>query len=64
MTAKPHALDPEEPAKIAEAVRLMGLKFAVVTGVARDDLDDGASAHWAEIDPCDQERCPTAASRC
>ena len=47
MTAKPHELDPEEPAKIAEAVRLMGLKFAVVTGVARDDLDDGASSHWA-----------------
>jgi lipoic acid synthetase len=49
MTARPHALDPEEPTKIAEAVRLMGLKFAVVTGVARDDLDDGASAHWAAI---------------
>ena len=47
MTSKPNALDPEEPAKIAEAVRLMGLKFAVVTGVARDDLDDGASSHWA-----------------
>jgi lipoyl synthase len=47
MTAKPHPLDAEEPQKIAEAVRLMGLKFAVVTGVARDDLDDGASAHWA-----------------
>ncbi len=47
MTAKPEPLDPAEPAKIAEAVRLMGLKFAVVTGVARDDLDDGGSAHWA-----------------
>ncbi|MGH2820811.1 MAG: lipoyl synthase [Actinomycetota bacterium] len=47
MTAKPQPLDPEEPAKIAEAVRLMGLKFAVVTGVARDDLDDAGSAHWA-----------------
>ena len=47
MTAKPDPLDTEEPAKIAEAVRLMGLKFAVVTGVARDDLDVGASAHWA-----------------
>ncbi|MDQ3940512.1 MAG: lipoyl synthase [Actinomycetota bacterium] len=47
MTAKPQPLDPDEPAKIAEAVRLMGLKFAVVTGVARDDLDDGGSAHWA-----------------
>ncbi|MFP5351683.1 MAG: lipoyl synthase [Actinomycetota bacterium] len=47
MTAKPQPLDPEEPAKVAEAVRLMGLKFAVITGVARDDRDDGASAHWA-----------------
>src|SRR5918998_87429 len=47
MTAKPEPLDSEEPQKIAEAVRLMGLKFAVITGVARDDLDDGASAHWA-----------------
>ena len=48
MTAKPEALDADEPEKIAEAVRLMGLKFAVITGVARDDLDDGASAHWAK----------------
>ena len=47
MTAKPQPLDIEEPSKIAEAVKLMGLNFAVVTGVARDDLDDGASAHWA-----------------
>ena len=47
MTAKPAPLDHDEPAKIAEAVRLMGLRFAVITGVARDDLDDGASAHWA-----------------
>jgi lipoic acid synthetase len=48
MTAKPEPLDADEPKKIAEAVRLMGLKFAVVTGVARDDLDDGGSTHWAE----------------
>ncbi len=47
MTAKPADLDPEEPAKIGEAVRLMGLRFAVVTGVARDDLADAASSHWA-----------------
>ncbi len=49
MTAKPQPLDAEEPAKIAEAVRLMGLRFAVITGVARDDLDDAASGHWAAI---------------
>jgi lipoic acid synthetase len=46
-TAKPQPLDHEEPAKIAEAVRLMDLRFAVVTGVARDDVDDAGSAHWA-----------------
>lgn len=49
MTAKPQPLDAEEPQKIAEAVRLMGLKFAVITGTARDDLDDGAASHWAAI---------------
>ena len=49
MTAKPQPLDAAEPAKIAEAVRLMGLRFAVITGTARDDLDDGAAGHWAEI---------------
>jgi lipoyl synthase len=47
MTSKPQPLDPDEPQKIAEAVAVMGLRFAVVTGVARDDLGDGASAHWA-----------------
>jgi lipoic acid synthetase len=47
MTGKPEPLDPEEPVKIAEAVKLMGLRFAVITGVARDDRDDAGSAHWA-----------------
>lgn len=47
MTARPDALDADEPAKIAEAVRLMGLRFAVITGVARDDLSDAGSGHWA-----------------
>jgi lipoyl synthase len=47
MTAKPEPLDPDEPQKIAEAVKIMGLRFAVITGVARDDRDDAGSAHWA-----------------
>ncbi|MDQ3765802.1 MAG: lipoyl synthase [Actinomycetota bacterium] len=46
-TSKPGPLDPAEPAKIAEAVSLMGLKFAVITAVARDDLADAGSHHWA-----------------
>jgi lipoyl synthase len=58
MTAKPQPLDPDEPRKIAEAVKLMGLRFAVVTGVARDDLDDGGSTHWAATIQAIREALP------
>ena len=47
MTGKPGAVDEGEPAKIADAVREMGLRFVVVTGVARDDLLDGGARIWA-----------------
>lgn len=40
-------LDPDEPANAAEAVRLMGLKYIVLTSVDRDDLTDGGAAHYA-----------------
>jgi len=40
-------LDPEEPQQAAETVRLMGLKYVVLTSVDRDDLDDGGAAHYA-----------------
>ena len=46
-TARPGALDPDEPAKIAEATRRMGLRHVVVTAGARDDLPDGGAAHFA-----------------
>ncbi len=45
---KPGELDPEEPQRVAEAVARLGLKFAVVTSVNRDDLPDGGSAHFAQ----------------
>jgi lipoic acid synthetase len=48
MTAKPDPVDREEPARIAEAVERMGLRFVVLTGVARDDLPDGGAEIWAE----------------
>ncbi|MCO4804997.1 MAG: lipoyl synthase [Flavobacteriales bacterium] len=35
-----------EPAKVAESVRVMGLKHAVITSVDRDDLPDGGANHW------------------
>ena len=47
MTAKPDALDESEPARIADAVRAMGLRYVVLTGVARDDLPDGGARIWA-----------------
>ena len=45
-TAKPFALEPDEPDRVAEAVRRLGLKHVVVTAVARDDLADGGAAHF------------------
>ena len=47
MSAKnPPALDPLEPRHVAESVRKMGLRYAVITSVDRDDLPDGGAAHW------------------
>ena len=47
MTAKPFDVDEGEPARVAGAVRAMGLRYVVVTGVARDDLPDGGARIWA-----------------
>lgn len=46
-TGRPTELDLGEPARVAEAVKKMGLKHAVVTSVARDDLKDGGASVWA-----------------
>jgi lipoic acid synthetase len=46
-TAKPFALEGDEPERVAEAVRRMKLKHVVVTAVARDDLADGGAEHFA-----------------
>jgi lipoyl synthase len=47
-TGKPEALDPTEPIKVAQSVRTMGLRYATVTGVARDDLLDEGAWLYAE----------------
>jgi lipoic acid synthetase len=46
-TAKPFALEEDEPQRVAEAVRRMKLKHVVITAVARDDLKDGGADHFA-----------------
>ena len=47
-TGKPDALDREEPRKVAESVKAMGLKYATITGVTRDDLPDEGAWLYAE----------------
>ena len=46
-TAKPFALEDDEPARVAEAILRMKLKHVVITAVARDDLQDGGALHFA-----------------
>jgi len=47
-TAKPLALETDEPARVAEATRRMRLKHVVITAVARDDLKDGGADHFRQ----------------
>jgi lipoic acid synthetase len=47
-TGKPLPLDRDEPRRVAESVRAMGLRYATITGVARDDLADGGAWLYAE----------------
>ncbi len=47
-TAKPFPLEADEPLRVAEATRRMGLKHVVITAVARDDLLDGGAGHFAQ----------------
>jgi lipoic acid synthetase len=47
-TGRPAALDRTEPRKVAESVQAMGLRYSTVTGVARDDLEDGGAWLYAE----------------
>lgn len=44
--ARPEPLDEEEPKHVAEAVNELGLKYAVITSVTRDDLPDGGAGHF------------------
>ena len=48
-TGRPLPPDPSEPARVAESIRLMQLKYAVLTSVDRDDLPDLGCGHWIEV---------------
>ncbi len=59
-TRHPEAVDPREPGKVAEAVEKMNLDYAVITMVARDDLDDGGAGHVAQTIRAIRDRRPDA----
>lgn len=48
-TGHPAPLDPEEPAHVAESVKLLKLKHVVITSVDRDDVDDLGASHWVKV---------------
>ncbi|MDB5494229.1 MAG: lipA, partial [Phenylobacterium sp.] len=48
-TGKPDALDPDEPARVGDAVAKMGLKHVVITSVDRDDLADGGAGQFVAV---------------
>ncbi|WP_042682811.1 lipoyl synthase [Anaerosalibacter massiliensis] len=48
-TGKPEVVDLEEPLKVANAVKELGLKYVVITSVTRDDLPDGGAEHFAKV---------------
>jgi lipoic acid synthetase len=60
-TGRPTELDLDEPRRVAEAIRLMGLKHAVITSVARDELLDGGAAVWAATIRAVREQNPQTA---
>ncbi|MFA7323168.1 MAG: lipoyl synthase [Candidatus Nanopelagicales bacterium] len=58
-TGRPAPLDRDEPRRVAESVRTMQLRYATVTGVARDDLEDEGAWLWAETIRMIHELNPT-----
>jgi lipoic acid synthetase len=57
-TAKPLALETDEPQRVAEATRRMNLQHVVITAVARDDLADGGAEHFRQTIEAVRAACP------
>jgi|TARA_B110000438_G_scaffold302977_1_gene362564 lipoic acid synthetase len=57
-TGKPEKLDPLEPYKISNAVKILGLKHVVITSVDRDDLLDGGSNHFFDVITATRDKNP------
>lgn len=57
---RPEPVDPEEPARIGAAVRLLGIRHAVITSVTRDDLEDGGAGQFAKTAEAVHKHAPEA----
>ena len=57
-TGLPGPLDPDEPARVADATAKLGLAHVVITSVDRDDLADGGAAHFAAVIGAIRRQCP------
>jgi lipoyl synthase len=56
-SGQPLPLDPDEPARVAREVRILGLRFAVITSVTRDDLPDGGAMHFVRVIQAIRREC-------
>jgi lipoic acid synthetase len=57
-TGKPLAVDRDEPRRLADSIRTLGVKHCVITSVDRDDLDDGGAGFWAATVNTIRRYCP------
>ncbi|MDR3294979.1 MAG: lipoyl synthase [Clostridiales Family XIII bacterium] len=58
----PQPLDPQEPERTAEAVKRLGLRYAVITSVTRDDLPDGGASQFADVVEAIRRHSPDTAT--
>ena len=58
LTGRPKQLDPREPQNVAESVKALGLRYAVITSVDRDDLEDCGANHWVQTIRCVRKENP------
>ena len=58
LKGEPEPVSPEEPVRLAEAVKALGLSYVVITSVTRDDLPDGGSKHFAMAVSAIRNCCP------
>lgn len=58
LSGRPGKLDPDEPQNVADSIKALGLRYAVITSVDRDDLKDYGAEHWAKTITCIKKENP------